>query len=204
MEGDEARQRLDRLIRAQRRSYAEVSRAIGRNPAYIQQFIRKGVPRRLPEVERRTIAALLGVTEQELGGPEAMGLPGAVETVPVMPNEGRIPTRTLPLDRGFAMDISAGRPGDLAFFQVEGDAMAPTLRPGDQVLACALEGGPVHDGLHLLQGHERCFVRRLSPNPVTGRISILCDNPGYPPIAELAPEDFRVLGRVVWLGRRVD
>lgn len=204
MEGDETRQRLDQMILAARLSYAEVSRAIGRNPAYIQQFIKRGVPRRLPEAERRALASLLGVEEAALGGPVAVAPAPQVHMIAEIGNEATGSGRKLPLDRQFAIDISAGRPDDLQFFQVEGDAMVPTLRPGDQVLVRPLREGEVHDGLHLLQWRGGRFVRRLAPHPVTGRISVLCDNPGYPPLADQERDKLQVMGRIVWMGRRLD
>lgn len=69
-EGNEqVRERLDQLIRQHGASFAELSRHIGRNSAYVQQFIRRGVPRRLSEQDRRRLARYFRITEQELGGP---------------------------------------------------------------------------------------------------------------------------------------
>ena len=45
----DARQVLERLCHERGQDYASLSRLIGRNSAYIQQFIRRGTPRRLPE-----------------------------------------------------------------------------------------------------------------------------------------------------------
>lgn len=44
-----------------------LSRLIGRNRAYLQQFIRRGTPRRLPEEERLRLAMVLNIDERELG-----------------------------------------------------------------------------------------------------------------------------------------
>ena len=40
---------LERLIRERREDYAGLSRLLGRNAAYMQQFIRRGTPKRLAE-----------------------------------------------------------------------------------------------------------------------------------------------------------
>lgn len=45
---------------------AELSRSIGKNHAYLQQFINRGVPAELPEKVRRVLAPALGVTESSL------------------------------------------------------------------------------------------------------------------------------------------
>ena len=47
--------------------YATLSRLIGRNDAYVQQFIKRGTPRRLPEDERLRLAMALDIDERELG-----------------------------------------------------------------------------------------------------------------------------------------
>ena len=43
---------------------------IGRNSSYLQQFIRKGSPRKLEEEDRRKLAQFYGDSEVELGAPE--------------------------------------------------------------------------------------------------------------------------------------
>jgi phage repressor protein C with HTH and peptisase S24 domain len=48
---------------------AEVSSAIGRNPTYLHQFMKRGVPAELHERERMKLAEILKVSEDELRGP---------------------------------------------------------------------------------------------------------------------------------------
>jgi hypothetical protein len=43
----DARAALQRLIEDRKEDYASLSRLIGRNSAYIQQFVKRGTPRRL-------------------------------------------------------------------------------------------------------------------------------------------------------------
>ena len=49
---EDPRALLERLIRERREDYAGLSRLIGRNPAYVQQYIKRGTPRRLSEGDR--------------------------------------------------------------------------------------------------------------------------------------------------------
>ena len=46
---------LERLCAERGEDFAGLSRMLGRNPAYIQQFVRRGVPRKLGEAERRNL-----------------------------------------------------------------------------------------------------------------------------------------------------
>jgi hypothetical protein len=59
---------LERLIRERGEDYASLSRLLGRNSAYIQQFIKRGTPRKLDEADRQTLARYFGVDDAELGG----------------------------------------------------------------------------------------------------------------------------------------
>ena len=50
------RANLDRLIRERGEDYVGLSRLLGRNAAYVQQYIKRGTPRRLAEDDRRLLA----------------------------------------------------------------------------------------------------------------------------------------------------
>src|SRR3569833_1761525 len=60
---------LERLRAERGEDFAGLSRMLGRNHAYKQQFVRRGVPKRLKEEERRKIARYFAVPETLLGGP---------------------------------------------------------------------------------------------------------------------------------------
>lgn len=66
MDNDPIRQRLLRLLRRNRTDLRNASLAVGRNPAYLHQFVSRGTPRILPEDVRERLAALLGVDDSEL------------------------------------------------------------------------------------------------------------------------------------------
>ena len=75
----DSRVRLMELIDAQGVSLSGLSALLGRNPSYLQQFVRKGSPRKLEEGDRRTLARFFGIDEAELGGAnEFAGEGGAV------------------------------------------------------------------------------------------------------------------------------
>ena len=83
---EHVREELDRLILKGGYGYASISRLLGRNPAYVQQFIKRGSPRKLDDEDRKTLACFFGVDEQVLGRPELLGqrtADGAVVDVPV-------------------------------------------------------------------------------------------------------------------------
>jgi hypothetical protein len=62
-------QRLSELKVTTGLTMAEVSRQLERNPAYLQQFISRGVPSELEERDRQKLALILQVNPEELRGP---------------------------------------------------------------------------------------------------------------------------------------
>lgn len=64
-----ARIALAALIEERDLDMATLSKEIGRNPTYIQQYLNRGVPSELKERDRARLASVLGVDEVTLGGP---------------------------------------------------------------------------------------------------------------------------------------
>ena len=64
------------LVARHNTTLAAVSRRIGRNHAYLHQFIHRGTPRRLPEDMRLAIAEILRVDERKLIHPDSHRIRG--------------------------------------------------------------------------------------------------------------------------------
>jgi DNA-binding XRE family transcriptional regulator len=65
---DPVRARLLIAVRENGASLSGLSGSLGKNPAYLQQFVKRGSPRKLPEDIRHQLAGLLDIDEAELGG----------------------------------------------------------------------------------------------------------------------------------------
>ncbi|MBA3897782.1 MAG: S24 family peptidase, partial [Sphingomonadaceae bacterium] len=209
---------LERLIRERGDDYASLSRLLGRNAAYVQQFIRRGVPRKLDEGDRRTLARYFGVAEEALGGPPpqpggasrtrgsgffavpklALGAsagPGAV------PGDERAQAR-IGFEAKWLREMSRS-PDALSLIRVTGDSMAPTLADGDDILVDRSDAGEqLRDGIYVLRIDDALNVKRIAVTPGR-RFTILSDNSAYPPLSDWTPDQVAVIGRVVWVGRRV-
>lgn len=194
--------------------FASLSRLIGRNPAYIQQFIRRGTPRRLPEQERRILARHLGIPERLLGGEGGGGPSDGLVPVPLLDikvsagagsvagaeeSEARIA-----FDPAWLRRLTAASPDELGLLQVEGDSMAPTLLPGDDILVDRSDAAErLRDGLYVLRIDDLLMVKRLTLHPVTRRVTVQSDNPAYADWPDLSLSDIVLIGRVIWTARRV-
>ena len=80
MPDTDPRERLLQLAGQRGISLSRLSGLIGRNSSYLQQFVRKGSPRKLEETDRRTLARFFGVEESQLGAPEEFSSSREVNT----------------------------------------------------------------------------------------------------------------------------
>jgi hypothetical protein len=207
----DARGALEALIRERREDYASLSRLLGRNSAYVQQFIKRGVPKKLDEEDRRTLARYFGVSEALLGGRDEEG--ETLISVPVLdvrasagPGAFADDERTrsrMRFDpswlRGLRLD-----PAQLSVIQVVGDSMSPTLDDGDDILVDRGDAAPgLRDGIYVLRLDGALNVKRLIVDRARGRVSVKSDNPAYTSWPTLDLSRLDVIGRVVWAGRRL-
>lgn len=218
---DDIRTRLDQLIRARGEDYASLSRLLGRNAAYVQQFIHRGVPRKLDETDRKILADYLGVDEAELGAPERAALSNrparasgdGVSLVPRLAvgasaGPGALDADDQPMgqigfDTRWLRQLTAN-PKALSIIQVSGDSMVPTLADGDDILVDRADAADrVRDGIYVLRVDDTLIVKRLAINPVQRSFTVRSDNPAYPEWANVDPLGVDIVGRVIWTGRRI-
>ena len=225
MSESDQREALARLARDRGVGYAALSRLLGRNAAYIQQFIKRGSPRKLEEGDRATLAKFFGVAESALGGPA-----GSQVIAFGHGNERPQTTRLIPIPR-LTIDASAGpgafnehesaaahigfeerwlrrlfngKPADLSLIRVQGDSMSPTLSDGDDILVDVGDSAArLRDGVYVLRRDDALQVKRIAPNPSSRRVAIKSDNASYPSWPDCRLGDIDIIGRVVWVGRRL-
>ena len=209
---DDVRTNLDALIRDSGEDYSAISRLLGRNPAYIQQFIKRGTPRRLAEDDRRKLAAYFRVPEQRLG---AAG--NAVAPIMAMVRVPRIEIGAsagpggiadieeqgapIGFDDALLRDLGVKRTASLSIIRVAGDSMEPTLRDGDDILVDRGASTIKTGAIHVLRYDDVLLVKRLVR--MGGDIVIKSDNDAYDDIRVDDPASLHLIGRVLWCGRRL-
>ncbi|QDH34436.1 LexA family transcriptional regulator [Porphyrobacter sp. YT40] len=211
------RARLLELSQERGVSLAALSDLLGRNSSYLQQFIRKGSPRKLEEQDRATLARFLGVGEGELREtqensyvkvPKRRDAGDWVEVprldLDAAAGAGRVPGSEAAFDtfrfsRRWLEEQGLAR-AELSAIRVEGDSMEPLLNDGDEILVdCSPK--PFRDGIHVVRLGDTLMVKRVaSAGP--GRVALLSQNLAYPPV-EVAADEVAIIGRVVWKGGRV-
>lgn len=212
MDGTDPRETLAMLIRDRGEDCASLSRLLGRNPAYLQQYLRRGSPRRLAEEDRALLARYFGVPEAWLGAPAGQGERPALRLVPRLdvlasagagtPAEDRAVTAEIGFSESWLMRLGPSGSSDrLSVIEVAGTSMLPTLAPGDEILVDTADTHP-REGIFVLRLDDALHVKRLVREG--GRLRIRSDNPAAPPLPTDDPARATLIGRVRWRGRRMD
>lgn len=170
-------------------SLSSVSTAIGKNHAYLQQYVHRYSPRRLSEETRQAIATVLGCSADDLKE-DAAPSGGAIGQIPIKsvnipgvagPTGGPLRDRSLPIlgrlkaGERTVSSISIGeratdwtfRPPELEGVDdaygtyIYGDIMSPAFESGD--IAFVHPHLPVVPGknVHIILHNDDAFVRHL-------------------------------------------
>jgi phage repressor protein C with HTH and peptisase S24 domain len=220
MENSDTRNNLLRLSAERGVSLSALSAIIGRNASYLQQFVRKGSPRKLEEGDRRTLARFFGCDESLLAEEIAATAKEKSFTPVKIQRSDWFDVPRLALDASAGPGALAGAeapfgalrfsqswlrgmgldPRHLTTIAVAGDSMHPTLNDGDEILVDQSRQTP-RDGIHVVRVGDSLLVKRLDMG-LPGRVRLKSDNSQYDPI-DLSPDEVAVIGRVVWKGGRL-
>ena len=193
------------------------SRALGRNDAYLQQYLYRGSPRRLPEDVRLRLADLTGERTESFLDPQLRSLHGSAAPsrlpVPLLDvsaaaGGGRIGNDTAGDDTALAFPpmllrrITSAPTSSLRLITISGDSMAPTLEDGDMVMVDTGRTSPSPPGIFVLNDGVGLVAKRVDavPNSFPQQLRLSSDNPAYSNYQRRIDE-VRILGRVVWFAR---
>lgn len=213
----DARQRLLQLSEERGVSLAALSELIGRNPSYLQQYIRKCSPRKLNEEDRAVLARFFGVAERELGGSmdksfdsHHRGKEQDWVDIPRLPLHAAAGAGAMETDERpfgvfrFSMNWLRQQglsPDALSTIAVAGDSMEPLLHDGDEILVdCSPQ--PWRDGVYVLRLGDARVVKRVQLGGQGRHMVLISENPHYPPM-EIDLAEVEIIGRVVWKAGRV-
>ena len=216
-----ARGRLQDMARDKGSSLAELSRLIGRNAAYLQQYVTRGSPRHLDEPDLAKISEYLGISPRVIRTRPSVGAEGGTGFASFVGarDEDYREIPRLPLDASAgpgtmgAEEISydsfrfsrkwlreMGLEGaDLSAIRVEGDSMEPVLRSGDEIFVDRNKRSG--EGIFVVRIGDAIHVKQVRASQA-GTIALISANEAYAPL-ELPREEVEVIGRVVWKGGRI-
>lgn len=199
MSGQEIRAALQALAEQAGVSLAALSRMLGRNEAYLQQFVHRGSPRALAEGDRRQLAEFFGVPETRLGAAREAGpllmprLAVAASAGPGATVDDDVMIGVEALDRQLARRLGLSD-GTASVIRVRGDSMAPGLMDGDHLVVDQTDTRPnARGGLYIIRIGDVLMVKRVCAG-LQGLVAT-SDNPAALPVPE---GPMTVVGRVVW------
>ncbi len=225
---EDIKEKVGRLVAEKGLSYNYVSLKLGKNPSYLQKFVKEKSPKRLDEKFRKDLAILLDVDEQEL------------TDIPLIPTHLRATTtiaekivsifdsdsvkidvldvtaccgdgiENLPekvcghwkLPVSEFKSITSGNPNNIKMLRVQGDSMQPTINEGDWVWVDTSNNFIGSDGLYMIRMATGLAVKRLQSG--LNDVVIRSDNASYSDITASVGE-IQIVGKVVYIlnGRRV-
>lgn len=209
------RQALDAIIQERGEDYVSLSKMIGRNAAYIQQYIKRGSPKKLDEEDRAKLAAYLNVPESRLGGLAHKGSANDnivyVRRRDVGASAGAGALADMDYERGsltfnrqWLRKLGAD-PNHLSIIDVMGNSMAPILADGDHILVNEADHFEAkREGIYVLRHGDELIVKRVQKSDTLGHILVTSDNKEFPSPGHLPLGDVAIIGRVVWTGRQID
>ena len=222
---DAVRKLVARIIEDNDLVMKELSTALGRNHAYIQQFL-DGTPHELKERDRKKLSQLLGVEDVSL----IDGVFRATEfaqPLTAAPNDEFLSVPeveiTLSAGGGYVVDSESIRrnwrfaheflvselrvaPTQVVIAPVRGDSMEPVLESGDYVMIDQADKHIGAGGIFAIWDGEGLVIKRVErvfddPEKPT-RIRLISDNARHTPY-EVELEWVTVIGRAVWFSRKM-
>ena len=230
MRRDPIRQRIRDLLRENDLTMREAARALGRNPAYMHQFLERGSPRVLGHRDGETLAAMLGCDPGELrhpvaprrkpyrrkpraAAPQAPGAP--VVGIPEMAvqaaagggalnDAAAAETARWYLPEAMLRHEGGAEPANLRILRARGDSMEPAVHDGDRLLVDITRKTPATGEMAVLWDGGGLVVKcvEVIPRADPPRLRLISANPAYEPCDRLAGEA-HIAGTVLWTVSRV-
>lgn len=225
---DEVKQRVGELVAERGLSYNSISIKLGKNPSYLQKFVKEKSPKRLDEGFRHKLAILLNVDEQELTDETILpahmtGVAMVAEKITSLFKKDEVIIEMIDATAccGDGIDnlpekacghwhlpaaefktITSVNPSNIKMLRVQGDSMQPTINEGDWVWVDTSNNFISSDGMYLIKMHTGLAVKRLQSG--LSNIVIKSDNASYSDITADVGE-VQIVGKVVYIlnGRRV-
>jgi len=211
---DDTRRRIAARIAELGLHYSDVSTRLGRNHAYMQQYLKRNIPRKFPPDLRVKLAAILNTDTGTLFGEndysdKVMNFPLANDTIVVAEYDlgqlrGALRLQHVkPISSDWYIPASFLRglgsaPENIVIVRIDGDAMTPTIHSGEPVFVDTESKDLTKPGVYILEDGETVFVRRVErvPGSSPQQVVLIADKPGSASF-QVEVERLKALGRVV-------
>jgi phage repressor protein C with HTH and peptisase S24 domain len=217
--GDRIRDRLEALTMSQ----AELARRVGISQPSVNHLIKRGAAgsshlHKIARALQTTPAYLTGETDDPSEGalpaptPQLIAEQLGMTLIPEIDLhfalgggsfvEGPVTTTMVPYRTDWLNRITRGLPADIFLTQGDGDSMIPTILDGDDVIVNRAERTITRQDKIWAVGYGDFVAIKRVRRLANGTYQLMSDNPVVTPI-EAVEDELRVIGRVVWIGRRM-
>ena len=215
MQGDSARENLKVALWKQGASLAEASLAIGRNKAYLQQYLARGMPRVLSFQDSETLGELLGcdpatLRHDTLPAPRPWTGPKRRRTAGASVAEVEAAAGAGAWNEDFVHEKARWRlpeamvrhegdadPQALRILKVRGNSMEPELREGDRIVVDTGRTMAAAGELFVLWDGTGLVVKRIAALTAEGMLRLASAHPDYAPY-ERPADEVHIVGKVLW------
>lgn len=104
--------------------------------------------------------------------------------------------------RQWVREMLKTNPASLRMVVITDDSMEPTLHRGDMVMINLTKKIPSPSGMFIIIQNNKLVARKLEFSGARKTIRVLSDHPAYPNDERLTYR-LQILGRIVWLARKV-
>lgn len=217
---------LENTVKEKGLSLNALSLKLGKNSTYLFHFIKRHSPKRLDETTRRNLAQMLGVDEQKLCDfPLPTGLiqdkfsaisslfnfaknkEPDLKAINVIDMGGRIKGKFEQIKENIVGKIfaqpevleifTAVKPENIVIVKVAGDAMSPTINPGDTIWIDISQSMPSADGIYMISTLSDTLIRRIQINPFENSIEVSADNKLYKNFSVSNYKNLNICGKVI-------
>lgn len=205
---DSMRQKLIETVRTHpaKPNLKSLSLALGRNPAYLQQFITRGSPRVLPETLRHRLAAMLDIDERVLRHDEESD--DGLDLAPLLsisflehPSQQKVRTQPWLIPQALFRHHGLDRTRALRLAVVGDSTADKAISIGDVVMLDLSDRSPHRAGYFGLDGGDHVRVRHVETinarNPSQLYISNNASQRGY----TVDGDNITVIGRMIFHSR---
>lgn len=223
MPTDAQRTHLLEIVKARGVDLATVSKAIGKNHAYLQQFVKRGTPRHLPESVRAALGEYFGRDPDDFrsGDGRTSGRASGINknsfgvvriaevNVRAASGAGRADVwgeklGEWQLPRDLLKSATNSPLEQIKIITIVGNSMQPSLAPLERVLVDTGDIHPSPPGIFVLWDGLGLVAKRVSyvPHSEPPAVLITSDNPKYQSYERILTEAYiqgRVFGKWLWI-----
>ncbi len=223
---------LENAVREKGLSLNSLSLKLGKNSTYLFHFIKRHSPRRLDETTRRKLAQILDVPEQNLCDfPLPVGLiqdkfsaisslfnfgktkEVDLHAITVIDMDGPIKGKfeqlknnvigQIFMSQDLLENFVAAKPENIIMLKAAGEAMSPTINPGDMIWLDMSQNTPTADGIYLLNTAADVVVRRLQINPFDNSVEVSADNKLYKSFRTDNYKQLYICGKIIFISHKL-